>query len=107
MPWSLRCGLSCICCEAKEPFLFSITFTLNNAIAIAIINTVNRIISIIFLKFAVIRPYDLYLGKQLSFCKAHANERNVSSLTNCRMQLSLCKGKYFFKKNPQNYINNE
>ncbi len=26
------------------------------------------------------------------FCKGNANERNESSSSNCRMQLTLCKG---------------
>ena len=29
---------------------------------------------------------------QLIFCKDNANERNVSLLTNCRVQLIFCKG---------------
>ena len=27
-------------------------------------------------------------------CKGNANERNVSLLTDCRVQLAFCKGKY-------------
>ena len=30
---------------------------------------------------------------QLIFCKDNANERNVSLLTNCRVQLIFCKDK--------------
>ncbi|MQN14605.1 hypothetical protein F7D93_00850 [Prevotella copri] len=33
---------------------------------------------------------------QLIFCKDYANERNVSLLTDCRVQLIFCKDTLFF-----------
>ena len=45
-------SLSWMCIDEKLPFLFSSTFTLNKAMAIAIINTVKSNVSIIFPNFA-------------------------------------------------------
>ncbi len=48
MPCLRSPGLSCTCWEENLPFFLKINFTLNNAMQIAIINTLNNIIFIIF-----------------------------------------------------------
>lgn len=40
-----------MCCEVNEPFFLTINFTDNNAMAIAIINTLKSRVSIIYLYF--------------------------------------------------------
>ncbi|CUQ54069.1 Uncharacterised protein [Segatella copri] len=53
MPCLRKPGLSCTCWEENLPFFLKITFTQNNAMQIAIINTLNNINFIIFITFAV------------------------------------------------------
>lgn len=53
MPRSRMALLSCMCCDSKRPFLRKMTFTDNSATDIAIINTLNSNVSVIFVTFAV------------------------------------------------------
>lgn len=48
----LMASLSCMCCEAKLPFLRNSSFTHKNAILIAIINALKKNISAILYNFA-------------------------------------------------------
>lgn len=65
MPFLRKPELSCTCCEENLPFFFNSNFTLINATQIAIINTLNSRVSIIFTKFAVHKEH--FSGAKVAF----------------------------------------